>query len=192
MSDHDAVAPIVTFPGDVTITGLGLTLREWTDADVPRMTELFDDPDVARFTPLSSPFDVDAARVYLENARVARTEHRRLQLAVTTDGRTPLGEVLLFRARPGGVSEELATAAEAGYAIGPRHRGQGLAPRAVALMTEYAYSLGFGAVVLRIAATNTASAAVARTAGFELTAEPPLQTDAGPDPLLTWRHNPDL
>jgi len=36
----------------VVIRGDGLVLREWTDGDLPRMAELFDDAAVARWTPL--------------------------------------------------------------------------------------------------------------------------------------------
>jgi RimJ/RimL family protein N-acetyltransferase len=179
-------SPAAAFPDHITITGLGLTLREWTDADIPAMAELFDDPDVDRFTPLRAPFDLAAARAYLQNARQSRAEGHRLQLAITTDGHTPQGEILLFRAR----GSDLTDTAELAYAIGRRHRHQRLATRAVRLITDYAYAtLGFTAVVLHIAAANTASIAVAHAAGFRLTPEPPLTLDTARDPLLTWQHS---
>jgi RimJ/RimL family protein N-acetyltransferase len=185
VNEHSPAAA-AAFPDHITITGLGLTLREWTDADVPAMTELFDDPDVDRFTPLRAPFDLAAARAYLQTARQARTEGRRLQLAITTDSHTPQGEILLFRARG---SDLTADTAELAYAIGPRHRHQRLATRAVRLITDYAYTtLGFTVVVLHIAAANTASIAVAHATGFRLTPESPLILATARDPLLTWQH----
>jgi RimJ/RimL family protein N-acetyltransferase len=172
------------FPGPeepVRLEGEGLVLREWSAADVPAMAGLFDDPDVARFTPLVSPFDEAAARAYLDRAAEARGEGRRIQLAITTDGGAPLGEVLLFTA----VEDPFAI--EIGYAVGPRHRGQGLAARAVRRATAYAYgTLRAGRVVLRIVAQNGASQAVARASGFVLTDEPLVA--AGEVLLHTWQH----
>ncbi|MDL4815187.1 GNAT family N-acetyltransferase [Actinomadura opuntiae] len=178
------------FGTDITISGLGLTLREWTDDDVPAMADLFDDPDVARFTPLRSPFDRDAARDYLDAARRARAEDRKLQLAITSDGRAPQGEVLLFRCVADDPAHRFGgPAAELGYAIGPRHRRQGLASRAVRLLAGYAReTLGFSTVVLRIDPDNAGSERVAQASGFELTDLAPMSRGTVRDRLLTWRH----
>ena len=81
----------------MALKGLGLRLREWTDEDLQAMVGLFDDAQVARWTPLASPFDLVAARGHLDRARGNRSN--RLQLAITEDGRTPKGEVLLIRNR---------------------------------------------------------------------------------------------
>ncbi|MEV0593537.1 GNAT family N-acetyltransferase [Nonomuraea cavernae] len=172
----------LALPDDVHLTGSGLILREWAEQDVPAMSELFDEPAVARWTPLRSPFDQSAARAYLDVARQRRTDRRRLQLAITTDGGRPLGEILLFvTGEPGEV--------ELAYAVGAAHRGRGLAGRAVQLITAYAYDpLAATRVLLRIAAGNTASAAVARSAGFRLT-EAPVLVREGSDPLHTWLHH---
>ncbi len=78
---------------------------------MPAMVELFDDCAVDRWTPLRAPFDETAARAYLDRARGHRAQGRGLQLAITTDGRRPLGEILLFpTGAPGEV--ELAYAAD--------------------------------------------------------------------------------
>jgi RimJ/RimL family protein N-acetyltransferase len=163
----------------ITLSGLGLQLREWSDADLPVMVELFDDPDVDRWTPLPSPFDLTAARTYLDQARARRAEGRSIQLAITTDGHTALGEILLV---PSGRIAELA------YAVGRAHRGQGLTTRAVRLVTAYAYrELAMDRVVLRINPGNAPSVAVARATGFELTDDEPV-IRGGSGPLHTWRH----
>src|SRR5689334_9078296 len=104
------------FPENIRITGHGLLLREWTDQDLLTMVELFDDPAVDQFTPLRSPFDLTAARAYLERAHDQRAADLRIQLAITTDGSRPLGEILAFRTADDARGLELA------YAIGPRHR----------------------------------------------------------------------
>ena len=167
------------------LDGHGLVLREWTDEDVPAMTVLFDDPDVARWTPLASPFDAEAAVRYLDRAREARDTGRRIQLAVTTDGGAPLGEVMLMlRDEDGEV--------ELGYAVGAAHRGRGLSARAVRLLTDLAYgTIAARRVVLRIDPGNAPSAAVARAAGFRLADEPPIviREPSGIEYVLRlWEH----
>ncbi|MEV0200061.1 GNAT family N-acetyltransferase [Nonomuraea sp. NPDC050691] len=170
------------FPAEVHLSGLGITLREWHDSDIPAMAHLFDDPQVDRWTPLRAPFDGAAARAYLGQARQRRADGQRMQLAITTDGAAPLGEILLFRT--GTVGE-----AELAYAIGASHRRQRLASRAVRLMISYACdALALTRLLLRIAEDNLASAAVAGRCGFRLTDAAPLARQAAQDPLLTWRH----
>jgi RimJ/RimL family protein N-acetyltransferase len=149
----------VTWPAEVRLVGDGLILREWTEDDIPAMPDLFDDADVARFTELASPFDEEAARKYYDQSVARRAEGEALQLAITTDGGAPLGEVLLFRRDPAGTGE-------LGYAVGPAHRGRNLAARAVRLLTEYAVLGGFDPIRLRIEAANPGSEAVARKAGY--------------------------
>lgn len=172
---------VTRFPYPMALAGFDLRLREWTDADVVTMVELFDDVEIGRWTPLASPFDDDAARAYLDRARERRAEDRGVQLAVTTDGHAPLGEVLLFATGPGGRGPD-GPDVELGYAIGAAHRGQGLATRAVRLMTGYAYrELAVRRVTLRIDLGNAASEHVARATGFRLTGDPRAA-------LRTWVH----
>ena len=163
----------------------GLVLREWTDEDLPALPGLFDDPDVARWTPLASPFDDAAAEQYLERAREARAAGRRLQLVITEDGGAPLGEVMLML-------KEVEGEAELGYAIGAAYRGRGLTARAVRLLTALAYdTLGADRVVLRIDPGNAPSNAVARAAGFRLAEEPPVvlqEPDGAEIVLRIWEH----
>jgi RimJ/RimL family protein N-acetyltransferase len=174
------------FAPAVTVEGLGLVLREWTDADVPAMVELFDETEVGRWTPLRHPFDAAAARTYLDRARTRRAEGLAIQLAITTGGHAPLGEVLLFSTGPDGRAPG-GDQAELGYAIGAAHRGKRLASRAVRLMTGYAYrELGMRAVVLHIDPGNAGSVAVARATGFELAGT---IVEDGHE-LGVWRHRP--
>lgn len=56
--------------------------------------------------------------------------------------------------------------AQFGYWLADRARGRGFATRAVRLMTGWLFSLGAARVFLTIQSSNTASAAVARRAGF--------------------------
>ncbi|MET7451506.1 GNAT family N-acetyltransferase [Streptomyces sp. NPDC005574] len=169
-----------SFPERIELAGEGLVLRDWTEADLGAMPELFDHPDIAYWTPIVSPFDAPAARLRLDRARQLRAEGTTILLAITVDGGAPLGEVMLRRAPEG---------AELGYAVGPAHRGQGLAVRAVRVMAAYAFEqLGVDQVILELEAENTASAAVAVKAGFELLDVPLIEGDekGRPFALQTW------
>ncbi|RFU82361.1 N-acetyltransferase [Streptomyces triticagri] len=164
----------------VRISAEGIVLREWDDADLPALRELFDDPDVGYRTPLAVPFDDAAAREYLDMIRRKRAEGTRLHLAITTDGDTPLGEVLVNCAR-----------GSIGYAIGAAHRGQGLAGRATRLLTAYAHeTLGLARVLLEIEPDNRPSMAVARSAGYEELDVPPEKVVEKGRPLIlhVWQH----
>lgn len=166
----------------VALRGDGLVLREWTDADLVRMPALFDDPDVVRWTPLETPFDLAAAQRYLEKARTNRAERRGLNLAITRDGNEPLGELLIFRL-DGNPTLEM------GYSVGPAHRGAGLAARAVRLAAdEIAARWGVRRFRLMIAPDNAGSRRTATTAGAVLLSLP-LVTRSGPRgsvELETW------
>ena len=156
-------------PAAFRLEGHGIRLREWSDADIPQLVTLYDDPEIARWTPVASPFDAQAAHAYLAAAREGKSSGNKLQLAITTDGLRPLGEVLLFPSKADTRDVELA------YGVGAAHRGQGLAVRAVRLITDYALAeLGPRRVVLCIDAENAASQAVARSSGFALTDDPPV------------------
>lgn len=137
----------------VRLDGDGLVLREWHEGDLEAMVALFDDPEVAHWTPLPTPFGPAEARARLESAALPD----RLLLAVTEDGGQPYGEVLLK------APDEL------GYVLGPAHRGRGLASRALVLLRDHCHA-AYGTQVLRleIEQDNAPSAAVARRAGFIL------------------------
>lgn len=130
--------------------GDGVVLREWEERDLPRMVELFDDDEVARWTPLPTPFTLAEARARLDRSR----RRDPLQLAITTDGDEPLGEVMLM------------STGHLGYALGPRHRGKGLAARAVVLLRDHGHDVGYDVVRLQISEHNEASNALARRTGF--------------------------
>ncbi|MFF4210890.1 GNAT family N-acetyltransferase [Streptomyces sp. NPDC001796] len=171
------------FPERIELSGEGLVLRDWTEVDLAAMPELFDHPDIAYWTPIVSPFDEAAARARLVRDRQLRAEGTTILLAITVDGGAPLGEVMLRRTREG---------AELGYAVGPAHRGQGLAARAVRVMAAYAFEqLGARQVILELEAENAASVAVATKTGFTLLDVPLIRGEekGRPYALQTWGMN---
>ncbi|MFI6493852.1 GNAT family N-acetyltransferase [Streptomyces sp. NPDC050564] len=179
------VQPMFDFPRPLHIEGLGLQLREWCADDVADLVALYDDPEIDRWTPVPSPFDAEAARVYLAAAEQKAAERQTVQLAITTDGGRPQGEILLFRSAADARDVELA------YGVGPAYRGRGLATRAVRLAVHFAKRrAGPRRVVLCIEDGNAASEAVAKAAGFVLTDEDPVRREAkGREVVLrTWSH----
>jgi RimJ/RimL family protein N-acetyltransferase len=170
-------------PFPLTLTGEGVTLREWRSEDLEDLVELLDEPEIARWTPMPSPFDVAAGLAYLKRSHQGRISGRRIQLAITVDGGKPLGEVLLFGV-DGGVKE-----AELGYLVGAAHRRKGLASAALTLLSGYARGeLDLRRLLLRIDPGNTSSTSVARRCGYQLTGEPPILQEGpyGPSSLDTW------
>lgn len=170
-------------PFPLTLTGDGIVLREWRSDDLDDLVSMLDEPDIARWTLMPSPFDEEAGIAYLKRAYQGRVSGRRIQLAITADGRRPVGEVLLFGVDSGPREAEL------GYLVGAQHRRRGLASGALSLLSEYAHStLSLNRLLLRIDPGNTGSTAVARRCGYRLTGEPPILQEGpyGPTSLDTW------
>lgn len=167
----------------VVVHAEGLVLREWTSEDLPAMVGLFDEEEIDRWTPLTSPFDEAAATAYLERARAGRAGGT-LQLAITEDGAAPLGEVLLF---PTGVDD----LCELGYAVGAAFRGRQLAARALRAVLPLAVRAGYRRAQLTIAVDNDASNRVAEAAGFRLTDAPLRRAERKGYvlDLATWRRD---
>ncbi|GAA4921535.1 GNAT family N-acetyltransferase [Actinoplanes utahensis] len=172
-------------PYPLRLTGTGIVLREWRWEDLDDLVALLDEPDIARWTLMPSPFDVPAGLAYLRRAHQGRVNGSRIQLAITADGGRPLGEVLLFN-----VGAE-AREAELGYLVGRPFRRQGLATAALSLLTGYAVdTLRLRRLLLRIDRGNSGSTSVARRCGYRPAAEPLIEQAGpyGPVHLGTWEY----
>ena len=172
----------LTLQGE-TSRGDRVVLREWEPSDLARLVVMLDEPEIARWTPMPSPFDTEAGTAYLKRAHQGRVGGTRIQLAITTGGGRPVGEITLFGVDTGRHEAEL------GYLVALEHRGQGFASAALSLLTAYAVSnLDLSRLLLRIDPRNSGSVAVARRCGYRLTGEPPILQEGphGPAGLDTW------
>jgi RimJ/RimL family protein N-acetyltransferase len=135
----------------VVMVGEGLILRHWDDDDEAALARIFDDPTVAFRTPFPSPFGPADASSYLAASRDGR-----LDLAITADGERPVGQIML------NFDSHMVS-----YVVGADSRGEGVATRALKLMSSYARdTLEISVIGLEIEPGNAASIAVAMRCGF--------------------------
>ena len=145
------------------LTGSGLRLRPFADRDVDRVVEACSDPRTQRWlVSLPRPYRREHALGYLETTRELAASATGMVWCVAdlADDRC-LGSVGLEGF--GGYDRR----AEIGYWAHPAARGRGVLTAAVRLVTTYAETHDLvDSVLLRAAATNTASRHVARAAGY--------------------------
>lgn len=82
-NDEGFVVP----PAPLRLDGAGVILREWADGHLDDLVEVYADPEIARWTPVASPFDAEAARAY--STRRARVGPRARGAARDHHGRRP-------------------------------------------------------------------------------------------------------
>ncbi|MET7455403.1 GNAT family N-acetyltransferase [Streptomyces sp. NPDC005574] len=150
-----------TFP-NISISTERLVLRPLDEDDVPALTEMMNDEQVAAWTDVPQPFTEDAARAWITvTAPGDRAEGRGLALAVTEFLTQRLvGVVQLTR------TDWHIRSTELSYVIAPWARGEGYASEAALVTAQWL--LGdqkLERVELRTAADNTASQQVAQKIG---------------------------
>ena len=150
-------------------------LRLWGAADAPALAAAWADPEVRRHAAVPEPAGVDRARRWIAGQQQRRAAGLALDLVISpvAGPAEVAGEVGL-----GPIDWSRATA-EVGFWVGERHRGQGLAARAVILLADWVLGtrdtampavgpghLRLDTLIARIAPANAASAAVVEAAGF--------------------------
>ncbi|WP_065487547.1 GNAT family N-acetyltransferase [Streptomyces sp. PTY087I2] len=163
MSDHGGT----TTGTDLTFTADGLLLRPWREEDVPVLLKAYDDPVMRQWVRLPLDTPEEAAR-WLESQRTGWASGTRFSFAVTDPGRG--GEVVgnLALKRP----EPETGRAEVGYWTAAWARGRGVAPRALAALTDWAFAAfaeqGLTRLELLHQVDNAASCRVAEKCGYPL------------------------
>jgi RimJ/RimL family protein N-acetyltransferase len=163
------VQPLATSPG--------LLLRPWTEQDIPAMVAAHRDPAMGPWL-LRPVTTAEEAHRIIEARRQDRRAGTAFSFAILQAGPDGVAGELL-----GGVSirrlDGQAASGEVGYWVKASSRGQGIAPRALNAVCEWAFRLPRRRPLERIelihAVGNLASCRVAEKAGFALTAVlPPL------------------
>ena len=162
-------------PADIPLTlpdpplGDGvIALRGFESSDVARIVEICQDPEIARWTLVPSPYSEHDARAYLERVAAGLADGTRAGFAIVDahDGRM-LGDAGLVAIDAG------LACAEIGYLLAASTRGRGVASRAVRLLVEWAFgTLDLERLEVHVDKHNLASQAVARRTGFACVAEP--------------------
>ena len=143
------------------LTGAGITLRPWTDADVEVLVLAYADPGIQRWHRRS--LDEDEAAATIRTWQGAWATETGASWAVTDPDRggSVVGRVA-FR------ELDLADGfAEVGYWVLPSARGHGVATHAVRTLCRWAFDVaGLQRIELQHSVHNTASCRVASAAGF--------------------------
>ena len=146
-------------------------LRPWRDYDAVKLSNLFDDPLVYRFTPVQPPFEEKAAARRIDVLRRAEARRSSCARAVVV-ANVPVGEVAAY-ARDG--TDNSGSDVSISYVIGAEFRGRRLARTAVELLiAELTEIWSVRRFVAEVSPENPASEKVAASLGFvqESDAEP--------------------
>lgn len=137
-------------------------LRRWRVSDIPALVEAARDPEVPRWTVVPSPYSDGEARAFVagQNERMSRGEAAPFAVVGAEDGGF-LGsiEITLLDRRSG--------RGEIGYWVAAAARRQGVALRALGVISEWALGeLGLERLELLVEPENGPSQGVAEAAGY--------------------------
>jgi RimJ/RimL family protein N-acetyltransferase len=139
-----------------------VTLREWTEDDIPAMTAHMDDPVIARWTRVPARYRREHAEAYLREMDERRRSGEEMALAVVAADSGELVGALNLR-----VTSWEHRRGEYGAAFFQHGRGRGLAVRAGRLLARHAFeTLGIARIEATMAADNTAVQTATERAGF--------------------------
>lgn len=141
----------------------GLALRPWHDDDAAALIAAAGDATLHRWTRVRAGDDAEARR-WLEAQHTGWSSGTRYSFAVLDDRERLLANVALKRRDPAG------RAAEVGYWTAAYARGRGIAPRAVRVLSAWAFGTFPGVARLELLhrIDNEASCRVAVKAGYPL------------------------
>ena len=150
-----------TFP-NISISTERLVLRPLDEDDVPALTEMMNDEQIAAWTDVPQPFTEAGARSWItEYAPTQRTGGHGLDLAVTEFLTQRLVGVVQL-----GKTNWHVRSTELSYIIAPWARGEGYASEAALATAQWLFGdQKFERIELRTAADNTASQQVAQKIG---------------------------
>ena len=139
-----------------------VALRQWRHGDLTELVDACQDPEIARWTAVPSPYGERDAREYLARVEIDRRSGRELGLAVVDTGDDRLlGSCGLAR------FDWQDHKVEVGYWVAGPARRRSVGSRATALLSSWAIrALGMERVELLANPVNDASQRLALKAGF--------------------------
>ena len=145
-------------PPDPPLQDEVIELRPWLDRDVPAIVAACNDPETSRWTTVPSPYTDADARAWLGRCASAWSDGAAPLAVVERDGGQLAAAITLWlHGRTG----------ELGYWAAPDFRGRGYVPRAVRLLSSWAFDeLDLPRVQLGTFPGNVASERVAEKCGF--------------------------
>jgi RimJ/RimL family protein N-acetyltransferase len=139
-----------------------LVLRPWRLEDVPRVTEICQDPEISRWTSVPSPYKEEHARTWIEQTIREWDDRRHAAFAVTDAGTGDVIGAIGLR-----FHEDYALQGSIGYWVAKEARGRGAATGALKLVSRWALvDLRLPRVQLITDPANLPSQKVAERAGF--------------------------
>jgi len=188
----DDLRPKTRWLTPAVLRGERVVLRRHTEADIPRIVEACSDARTRRWlSTLPSPYTEESARGYLDTMPVKESGAHRVAWCVAD----PKTDALVANLSIFDLGGDDPGSGEIGYWTHPDARGRGVMTEAARLAVDHAFrptadgGLGLRRLTLLAAASNAASAHIARRAGFtevgrERQAE--LLGDGSYDDLLTF------
>ncbi|OIH97017.1 GNAT family N-acetyltransferase [Curtobacterium sp. MCBA15_001] len=144
----------------VTLRSDRVLLEVPTRADTVAITEGCQDPEVIRWTTIPTPYRPQDAAAFVDAlVGPAWASDREYTWAIRQPGSTWLDGVISYRT----------ARRDLGFWLAPSARGKGLVHDAVRMVADWAFERGAPDVSWECYLGNTASAAVARRAGFSYT-----------------------
>jgi RimJ/RimL family protein N-acetyltransferase len=139
-----------------------IVLRPWRLEDVARVTQICQDPEIARWTLVPYPYEEEHARTWIEQTIRDWDERTHAAFAVTDRGGEVVGAIGLRLHRNYALSGSL------GYWVAPEARGRGVATTSLRLLVRWALEeAGLARLELVTDPDNIASQKVAERAGFK-------------------------
>lgn len=138
-----------------------LALRPTRVEDAPAMfAYISGDPEIIEFTRVPSPYELADSQRAVEQWHADFAEQQVLQYAITIGDGPIVGQVSLH------TINAFDHTAEIGYLLSAKYRGRAIVSRAIELLSDYAFAIGFRKIYAYVDPRNIASAKALLKAGF--------------------------